>query len=480
MVFTTVRELTEALKGVATVLTDRVTVSAAPSPTLIDRLAHTAAFGADADVKGTARWVLLQLGAAAGIRFASIHDLYMAMGRGEAGGFTVPAINVRAMAYDTGRAVIRAANALDAGAFILEIARSEIGYTEQRPHEYAAVMMAAALREGFRGPLFLQGDHVQVALKKYASPDRDKELDALRALIREEMSAGFCNIDIDTSTLVDLEKATLEEQQAVNCELAADFTAFIRKHEPAGITVSVGGEIGEVGGKNSDVHELHAFMRGYQAALARRGSDVGISKISVQTGTAHGGFIGPDGKVLTDVKIDLKALEELSRVAREDYRLAGAVQHGASTLPPDAFDAFPHVGACEIHLATNFQNMVYDHEVFPSSLREEMYAWIREHAQEERKAKDTEEQFIYKARKKAIGPFKQRLWTLPADVRDRIGASLQEQFAFLMSKLKIAGTRAVIKEHVKPVEVLASRDDAVVTAGGKITASERKAEGLAD
>lgn len=478
--FTSFRELTDALKGVAAILTDRVTVSGTPSADLIDRLAHTAVFATDAELKGTARWVLVNLGSAAGIRFASIHDLYMAMGRGEAGGFTVPAINVRAMAYDTGRAVIRAAKRLDAGAFILEIARSEIGYTEQRPHEYAAVMIAAALREGFRGPVFLQGDHVQVALKKYAGPDRAKEIEALRGLMREEMDAGFFNIDIDTSTLVDLGKATLDEQQAVNCELAADFTAFIREHEPPGVTVSVGGEIGEVGGKNSDVHELHAFMRGYQAALAGRGSYIGISKISVQTGTAHGGFIGPDGKVLTDVKLDLKALEELSRVAREEYGLAGAVQHGASTLPPDAFDAFPRVGACEIHLATNFQNMVYDHAAFPSALRDEMYGWVREHAIEEKKPKDTEEQFIYKARKKAIGPFKQQLWNLSPDVRQTIGAALEEQFAFLMSKLKIQGTSRLVARFVKPYEGMPSRESEVLAAGGKITASERKADGLSD
>jgi fructose-bisphosphate aldolase class II len=262
MVFQSIKELTEALKPSAVVLSDRVTVSAPASPELIDRLAYTAAFGADPEIKGTARWVLLHLGAAAGIRFASIHDLYMAMGRGDAGGFTVPAINVRAMAYDSGRAVFRAAKRLSAGAFILEIARSEIGYTEQRPHEYAAIMMAAALREGFSGMLFLQGDHVQVNAKKWASADRDKEIETLRGLITEEIAAGFYNIDIDTSTLVDLEKPTLDEQQAVNCALAADFTAYIRKLEPAGVTISVGGEIGEVGGKNSDVHELHAFMKG--------------------------------------------------------------------------------------------------------------------------------------------------------------------------------------------------------------------------
>ncbi len=481
MVFSSVADLTSALAGVATINDDRITVSGTPSTDLVDRLAHTAVFGATPEIKGTARWVILRLAAHVGIRFGSVHDLYMAMGKGEAGGFTVPAINVRMMAYDTGRAVMRAAKRLDAGAFILEIARSEVGYTEQRPHEYAAVMAAAALREGFHGPLFLQGDHVQVALKKYQSPDRDKELDTLRSLIREEIAAGFYNIDIDTSTLVDLDKPTLEEQQAVNCDLAADFAAFIRRNEPKDVTVSVGGEIGEVGGKNSDVHELHAYMKGFNAALAKRGKDlVGISKISVQTGTAHGGFIGPDGKPRMDVKIDLVTLEELSRLARDEYGLAGAVQHGASTLSADAFDAFPRVGACEIHLATNFQNMVYDHAAFPATLKDEMYAWIREHAQEEKKPKDTEEQFLYKARKKAIGPFKSQLWNLPADIRGAIGKSLEDQFAFLMGKLRVNGTAAVVKTHAGTPGPLLSLEASKKAAAGTITLEERKAEGLAD
>src|SRR5690348_3780625 len=287
----------------------------------IDTLAWAAVFGATAEERGNARYEIRKRAAEAGIRPASIHDLYLAMRRGEAGGFTVPAINVRAMAYDTARAVVRSAKKLNAGAFIFEIARSEIGYTEQRPHEYAAIVLAAALREGFSGPLFIQGDHVQTNAKKYNSPDRNKEIDTLRALIKEEIAAGFYNIDIDTSTLVDLSKATLAEQQEVNVTLAADFTQFIRQHEPQGVTVSVGGEIGEVGGKNSDVHELRAFMAGYKAALAKRGPLVGISKISVQTGTAHGGFVNADGTVRTDVKIDLHTLEELSRVAREEYAL---------------------------------------------------------------------------------------------------------------------------------------------------------------
>jgi fructose/tagatose bisphosphate aldolase len=453
----------------------------AMSADVIDRLVWTAVFGADPELRGTARFNLRTAAAAAGIRPASIHDLYIAMGRGDTGGFTVPAINVRAMAYDTARAVIRSAKKLNAGAFIFEIARSEIGYTEQRPHEYAAVVLGAALREGFTGPIFIQGDHVQTNAKKYNSPERDKELDALRALIREEIAAGFYNIDIDTSTLVDLSKATLAEQQEVNVSLAADFAAFIRTQEPKAVTVSVGGEIGEVGGKNSDVHELHAYMDGFNKKLKERGASlVGLSKISVQTGTAHGGFINPDGTVRTDVKIDLKTLEELSNAARKDYGLGGAVQHGASTLPPDAFDAFPRVGACEIHLATDFQNMVYEHAQFPVDLKAEMYAWIRENATEERKPKDTEEQFIYKARKKAIGPFKKRMWSIAEPGRQAIGQSLEERFTFLMKQLKINDTAGAVQKFVKVADVKLDRDVEIQAAGGKITAAEKKAEGLAD
>ena len=447
----------------------------------IDRLVWTAVFGETAELRGIARWNIRKAADAADLRPASIHEVYMAMGRGEAGGFTVPAINIRAMAYDSARAVVRAAKKLDVGALIFEIARSEIGYTEQRPHEYAAVVLGAALREGFSGPLFIQGDHVQVNAKKYSGPERARELDAIRSLIQEEIAARFYNIDIDTSTLVDLGKPTLEEQQAANTSLAAEFTAFIREREPQGVTISVGGEIGEVGGKNSDVHELHAFMRGYLAALkARRRDAVGASKISVQTGTAHGGFINPDGTVRMDVKIDLNTLAELSAVARKDYGLAGAVQHGASTLPLDAFNAFPRVGACEIHLATDFQNMIYEHPQFPSGLKAEMYAWLGEHAAEERKPKDTNEQFIYKARKKAIGPFKKRMWSIGEEARQAIGGSLEERFSFLMRQLNVSGTTSIVSRLVQPPRLSIDRDAEIRAAAGQITASEKKADGLAD
>jgi fructose/tagatose bisphosphate aldolase len=413
----------------------------------MDDLVRQAVFGTGEE-KERARWMIWEIGQHGGVRPASIHELYLARGRGEVPAFTTPAINVRVMAYDTSRAIFRAAKRLDVGAVVCEIARSEIAYTDQRPAEYVAVMTAAALREGFVGPLFIQGDHVQVNAKKYAA-DPEAELGALRSLIDEELHAGFYNIDVDTSTLVDLSQPDLDSQQRVNYERAAEFTKFIRDREPARVTVSVGAEIGEVGGKNSDVHELQAFMDGYIRTLKRLGQYVGISKISVQTGTSHGGMVLPDGSI-AKVQLDLAALQALSHDARTKYGLGGAVQHGASTLPPDAFGNFPACEAVEIHLATNFQNLIFDHPKLPADLRAEVNAWVKAECQDEWKKGDTEEQFIYKSRKKVIGPFKRRMWDLPAEVRAAIGADLERTFAFLFEQLRVQGTRQATDRFVKP------------------------------
>ena len=430
-----------------------------------DRLVWQAVFG-EGEAREAARWLLWELGQVTGARPASIQGLYEARGRGEVSGFTVPAINVRMMAYDTARAVFRAARAGKAGAILLEIARSEIAYTDQRPAEYVAVLIGAALREGYTLPLFIQGDHCQVNVKKYQA-DPEGEVGEVKKLIAEEIGAGFYNIDVDTSTLVDLTQTTLEAQQRLNYEHAAEITAFIRELEPEGVTVSVGGEIGEVGHKNSTVEELHAFMQGFNRTLQARGLDPveqGISKISVQTGTSHGGVVLADGSI-ADVKLDLDALRDLSRVAREEYKLSGAVQHGASTLPANAFGNFPRVETAEIHLATNFQNIVFDHPRLPEDFRRELRQWISDNAQSDRKPSDTEEQFYYKARKKAIGPFKRRFWDLPEETRAAIAADLEKTFAFLFEQLNVNGTADLVHRYIHaPMQHHAALKPALVTA----------------
>ena len=447
-----IRQAVELYGGAVTLVPGGVEINDASKlqSEATDRLVWQAVFGSEAE-RDAARWLLWELGQTTGARPASIQGLYQARGRGECSGFTVPAINIRIMVYDTARAVFRAAKAGKAGAILIEIARSEIGYTGQRPAEYVAVVQGAALREGYTAPLFIQGDHCQVNAKKYAA-DPESEVNDVKTLVAEEVAAGFYNIDIDTSTLVDLSLPTLEDQQRDNAGRCAEITEHIRGVEPEEVTVSVGGEIGEVGHQNSTVEELRAFMKDYDAAVSARGTFTGISKISVQTGTSHGGIVLPDGSI-ADVNIDIDTLAELSRVAREEYGLAGAVQHGASTLPSDAFGNFSRVETCEIHLATNFQNMVFDHPQLPADLKATMYAYIDENLTGERKSEDSDDQFYYKTRKKTIGPFKREVWSLPPEVRGAIARDLEKTFRFLFEQLNVNGTMDLVDRYIRaPVQ----------------------------
>ncbi len=410
----------------------------------VDGLVWEAAFSDQEKDRERSQRVIRELASSLGIFPASIQNVYEAGGKGLYSSITVPAINIRGITYQVARAVFRAALRHRVGAFIFEIARSEIGYTEQSPGEYATCILAAAIREGFQGPVFIQGDHFQVRRNAYKS-EPEKELNAIKDLIGKAIGAGFLNIDIDASTLVDLDKPTLDEQQQLNCLITAEMTNFIRNIEPEGVTISVGGEIGEIGRGNSTVEDLKAFMAGYLSRLTPNVK--GISKISVQTGTTHGGVVLPDGS-MAKVKVDFKTLKELSKVAREEYGMAGAVQHGASTLPDDAFDMFPQAGTVEVHLATGFQNIVYDSPYFPKDLLDKIYKYLLDNHVSEREEGDTDEQFLYKIRKKGWGPFKKETWSLPEDSLAEIREILEDRFSLLFQKLNVVETVGLVNKFV--------------------------------
>jgi len=379
-----------------------------------------------------------------GIRPSSIHEFYMARGRGEFGGFTVPAINLRSMTYDLARSIFRVAEKNRSGAFVFEIARSEIGYTNQPPLEYSSMVLAAAIKEGYSGPVFLQGDHFQANAAKFKD-NSNKEIEALQNLISDAISSGFYNIDIDSSTLVDLSQPDLKRQQLMNYEVCAKLTQFIRHTQPKGVMISVGGEIGEIGHQNSTPEDLRAFMVGLKEKLPR--GLAGISKISVQTGTTHGGVVLPDGSV-AQINLDFDTLKTLSDVARREYEMAGAVQHGASTLPSEAFHKFVECETAEVHLATEFQNMIYDSKHFPAELRKRIYEWLKVNAANEAKQGETEQQFLYKTRKKALGPFKKEIMSLPQKTRDAIAAEIEHKFDFLFKQLNAVNKKDLVNKYV--------------------------------
>ena len=342
------------------------------------------------------------------------------------------------LSYDTARAALpRGARARRRAPSSSRSPAARSATPSSGPAEYAAVVLAAAIREEWEGPVFLQGDHFQTNPKKMKE-NPEKEIAAIEALIEEAIPAGFFQIDIDTSTLVDLSKPTLDEQQRRNVELAARFTKFIRCTRARRRCRSPsGGEIGEVGKENSTPEELRAYMDGYRQALG--GGESGIAKVSVQTGSSHGGIVAArrHGPARRD------RLRVTAGRSRRSPARSTAWPARSSTAPrrcrPEFFGHFPDHDCAEIHLATEFQNMVYEHPSLPLPLKREIERWLFENAADERKKGETEPQFLYKTRKKAIGPFKERLWNLPGGHTAAIRETLEKKFTFLFEKLRVAG-----------------------------------------
>lgn len=409
----------------------------------IDYLIYSAVLSDDSQVRHLSRVYIRKLARNLGIFPASIFPLYQAFGEGEVKGFTVPAMNTRAITYDFAREVFKKAIVHEASAFVFEISRSEMVYTMQNQDEVAVCVLAAAIKEGYRGPVFLQGDHYQFNTEKYKEYPQG-QIDEIELSIKDALAASFYNIDIDASTLVDLSLPTKDEQQKENFEMTALLTKFIRSMQPAGITVAIGGEIGHIGDKNSDVEDFEAFMSGYLDKLSNDNLNI-ISKVSVQTGTSHGGVPNPDG-TLKEVKVDFNVLKSIGEVAREKYHLAGPVQHGASTLPNEMFDKFPEAGTVEIHLATGFLSIIFD--TVPEELRNKMYEYVTSSLQNEREEGWSDEQFLYKLRKKAVGPFKKEMWLMSETDKEVVRKKLSEQLEVLFQKLNIIGTAHTVREYI--------------------------------
>ncbi len=446
MIFQTVGELDENLREVFSFDDEDITVKdeAKLREFGIDHLIYTAVLSDDPQARHLCRVYIRKLAKTLGIFPASIFPLYQAFGSGDVKGFTVPAMNMRAITYDVAREVFKKSIVHEASAFIFELSRSEAIYTKQNQDEVAICVLAAAIKEGYVGPVFLQGDHYQFDTKKFKEYPQG-QIDEIELAVKDALTAGFYNIDIDASTLVDLSLPEKADQQKNNFEMTATVTKFIRSMQPIGVTVTIGGEIGHIGDVNSDVEDFEAFMAGYLSELNKKDLQI-ISKVSVQTGTSHGGTPNPDG-TLKDVSVDFGVLESIGKVARDKYKMAGPVQHGASTLPHDMFGKFPDVGTVEIHLATGFLTIVYENMY--DSTRNKLYEYVRSNFSEEKEEGWTDEQFIYKLRKKAIGPNKKDLWLMPEEEKNNIRAKLAEELENLFQKLNIVGTSHTVRKYIE-------------------------------
>jgi fructose/tagatose bisphosphate aldolase len=368
-----------------------------------------------------------------GVYPAAIGPVYRALSAGDLPPMTIPAFNVRGLTYELARVIWRTALELEAGPIIFELAPPEASACDQTFDEYAAMILAAAYREGYRGPVFLQGDHFSL--------DKPEDLPDLRKLAESVISAGYYQLDIDGSHLVNDRAAELTGFHSPNASATAELAVALRSCQPSGIEIVLGGEVGEIGGRNTTPEDLIAFHTEFQRFLPE--SRLGLDKISAQTGTTHSGIVLPDGST-GRMRVDFDLVSGLSRQARR-LGWTGLVQHGASTLDFQDLARLPEAGVIEVHLATQIQNIVFDHPAFPKGLRSEMMRrlTVSRHGAEGDLIEDdqslSEAQRFYQARWAAWGIFKRELWDLPRPVLDPIGASLSDWVGAILKALRVSG-----------------------------------------
>lgn len=422
--------------------------------------ANVADFGegksAPKDVRKLSAWIIGEAAQQMGAKLNSPQELYVAIAEGRIDrAMTIPAVNIRANSLDTARALFRAANDNNVGALIFEIARSEMGYTNQKPMEFAAVVQAAAILEGFKGPLFLQGDHIQLkaAELKKGGEAAEKEIKAHSALIRDAILNGFGSIDLDMSPLEmrDREDLPFDAQQAENAKWTARKIQEVRTlTRELGIpwTLLLGGETGEVGKMNTRPEDLKAYANGILTNMREIGIDpsMGIRKIAVNDGTSHGGIALPDGST-AKVAIEFGVLEMATKIGRE-FGWAGSVQHGASTLPDDAFNYFPKNGAVEVHLATAYQMVLLKAAEQIEGFKPRLIEYLKAKHAKDWKADMTDEQNWRSSSKNITGPFKYEFWTMPEEVRAAVAEELYKTFTFLFGQFNVKDTKDLVQDTV--------------------------------
>jgi len=132
-----------------------------------------------------------------------------------------------------------------------------------------------------------------------------------------------------------------------------------------------------------------------------------------------------------------------------------AVQHGASTLPNEAFDRFPATtSTAEIHLATDSRIIVYDSPNFPPDLHERIYDYPEPGGGFERKEGIRKSSSSTKPGRRGSGPSNGRCGDLPQGGPCGPGRlSWRRSSPSLFRKLNVGNTLEVVNRFVTPVDV---------------------------
>lgn len=348
----------------------------------------------------------------------------------------VMAANIR-ITHST-RGIMMAAKELDA-AVIFEIAKSEIGYTAQRPKEFYDMIVKTAQELEFDVPYVIHGDHITI---KENTPEAVK---GGEDLIKEEIAAGFTSYAIDASHNFDVEAATVAEQLADNIDITTKLAGLIP--EEAGLEVEVG-EVGKVDKKTGEkaltsVEEAETFVKAIK--------DAGFSPnlLATNNGTAHGNIYDASGNIVEQVGIDIDRTKAIAD-AIAPYGVFVA-QHGITGTPLNLMHLLIGAGVFKGNVGTNWQNIAL--ETMPADLVARMEEWTlsSKHAEKmkAKKPRISEKELCGKNIKHSIKEFKKEIDSLPADAVAKVDEASKASAMGFFKAFKAEGTASKVRKFIE-------------------------------
>lgn len=353
----------------------------------IDALVYNAMFQPSERVRYFLAWLIRQVAAGNAIYPSSLQGWYARVGRGQAPSFTIPALRLRMISYAAGRAAFRAMRETGAGAVVFSL--DGAAKPAQSPLDYATCLLAAAIREGYEGPLFLEADFLR------AQPGADERL---KELVGEALNAGFFNLEFGLTRLKNLSLPDpTEQEQAYSTDCAA-LAGFVRQAEPAGVGSAIG--IRFDAALEQLVLRLRTFVPGFETEFTSRAGHVpGIGKFDLSLGRVE----------------DLGQAKDFAEVALREFYLPTSVSLEGEAVEDELIEAvatFPWVG---VNLGARLEAQMFVHPAFPSQLRQEMQRWLETACPGRGDS----------VRPWAYEQFKRELWDLPEEIQEAIMAELQ-------------------------------------------------------
>lgn len=316
------------------------------------------------------------------------------------------------------RGIIEAAKEMDA-AIIFEIAKSEVGYTDQAPEEYISVVKSLAKEIDFNTPYCIHGDHITIS---------ENTPDAIRSaedLIKKEVEAGFTSFAIDASHNFNIEAETTREQLADNIEITTRIAKLIKRlmvekgktREDYGLEVEVG-EIGKIDPETGE-QELTTVDEAVTFIKALNENGVYPDLIAINNGTVHGNVYDAEGNIVPLLGIDgLRTREVANAIASIGVQIA---QHGITGTPLELMRKLIDAGIVKGNVGTNWQNIALDN--MPSDLVKKMEDWTMENYAVKVRAKKpsiSDKEIIGQNIKYGIRVFKKEIANIDDEYKQKI------------------------------------------------------------